>query len=91
MVGSDRAVLWHSSQPNLLHDLLPDTGPELPPLDGASMKPLILGVAVLFVGFWMVQAPDSLATFTKEGASWLWDTTSMVFSSVLEFLDNLTS
>ena len=24
------------------------------------MKPLILGVVVLFVGFWMVQAPDSL-------------------------------
>ena len=55
------------------------------------MKPLILGVAVLFVGFWMVQAPDSLADFTKESASWTWDTTSMVFESVLEFLDNLVA
>lgn len=53
------------------------------------MKPLILGVLVLFVGFWMVQAPDSLADFTKESASWTWDTTSMVFASVLEFLDSL--
>ena len=54
------------------------------------MKALILGVVVLFVGFWMVQAPDSLADFTKDGAGWLWDTTSMVFSSALEFLDSLT-
>lgn len=54
------------------------------------MKPLILGVLVLFVGFWLVQAPDSLADFTKEGASWTWETTSMVFSSVLQFLDSLT-
>ena len=53
------------------------------------MKPLILGVVVLFVGFWMVQAPDSLAEFTKEGASWTWDTTSMVFESLIGFLDNL--
>ena len=55
------------------------------------MKPLILGVAVLFVGFWMVQAPDSLADFTKESASWTWDATTMVFESVLEFLDNLVA
>lgn len=55
------------------------------------MKALILGVVVLFVGFWLVQAPDSLADFTKESAGWLWDTTSMVFSSALEFLDNLTA
>jgi hypothetical protein len=53
------------------------------------MKPLVLGLLVLFVGFWMVQAPDSLAEFTKESASWTWDTTSMVFESVVEFLDSL--
>ena len=53
------------------------------------MKPLLLGVGLLFVGFWMVQAPDTLAAFTKESASWTWDTTSMVFESVMEFLANL--
>lgn len=53
------------------------------------MKALILGVGALFVGFWMVEAPDSLATFTKDGASWLWDTTSMVFGATVEFLDSL--
>ncbi len=53
------------------------------------MKPLLLGVGVLFVGFWMVEAPDTLASFTKESAGWTWDTTSMVFASVMEFLDTL--
>jgi hypothetical protein len=41
------------------------------------------------VVFWMVQAPDSLAVFTKESASWTWDTTTVVFESVMEFLDSL--
>lgn len=53
------------------------------------MKPLVLGVAVLFVGFWMVQSPDTLATFTRESATWTWDTTTMVFDSVINFLGTL--
>ena len=53
------------------------------------MKPLLLGVVVLFVGFWMVQAPDSLAEFTKEAGGWTWDTTAMVFESLIGFLDSL--
>lgn len=53
------------------------------------MKPIILGVLVLFVGVWLVQAPDSLAVFTKESAVWTWDMTSMLFSSLREFLDSL--
>ena len=53
------------------------------------MKPLLIGIAVLFVGFWMVQAPDSLAGFTKDAASWTWDTTTMLFESLIGFLDNL--
>jgi hypothetical protein len=53
------------------------------------MKPLILGVVVLFVGFWMVQAPDSLAVFTKESAAWAWETTTMLFESLMTFLSSL--
>jgi hypothetical protein len=53
------------------------------------MKPLVLGIVVLFVGVWMVQAPDSLADFTKVSATWTWDTTTVVFESVREFLDSL--
>ena len=55
------------------------------------MKPLIIGVGVLFIGFWMVQAPDTLATFTKDSAAWTWDATTMVFESVMEFLGSLTA
>ena len=53
------------------------------------MKPVVIGAVVLFLGFWMVQAPDSLASFTKDGSVWLWDTTTMIFESLMEFLDNL--
>lgn len=53
------------------------------------MKPLVLGVVALFVGFWMVQSPDSLATFTREGADWTWQTTTMVFGAVIDFLGTL--
>lgn len=53
------------------------------------VKPLVIGVLVLFVGFWMVQAPDSLATFTRESGAWLWDTTTLVFESIMEFLGSL--
>jgi len=53
------------------------------------MKPLLAVVAVVFIGFWMVQAPDSLAAFTKEAATWLWDMTSTIFQSLMQYLDGL--
>ncbi len=53
------------------------------------MKPLVIGILALFVVVWMVQAPDSLADFTKASATWTWDTTTVVFESVREFLDSL--
>lgn len=53
------------------------------------MKLLVIGVLVLFVGFWMVQSPDSLATFTSDSASWLWGLTQDVFGSVIDFLNAL--
>jgi hypothetical protein len=53
------------------------------------VKPLVIGIVALFVIVWMVQAPDSLADFTKESASWTWDTTTVLFESVREFLDSL--
>lgn len=53
------------------------------------MKFLVAGLIVLFVGFWMVQAPDSLATFTEGSAEWGWEMTTTVFSSVIDFLSAL--
>lgn len=53
------------------------------------MKTLVIVVLVLFVGFWMVQAPDSLAGFASDGATWVWTMTEMVFGSVIDFLGAL--
>jgi hypothetical protein len=53
------------------------------------MKIVVIGVVVLFLGFWMVQSPDTLAAFTKDAGAWLWDTTSMVFTSLIGYLDTL--
>jgi hypothetical protein len=53
------------------------------------MKMLVIVVLVLFVGFWMVQAPSSLAQFASEGAGWSWAMTETVFSSVIDFLGAL--
>ena len=53
------------------------------------MKVLAIGLVVVFVGFWMVQSPDTLASFTRDGATWIWDTTQTVFQSLIDFLGNL--
>lgn len=53
------------------------------------MKFLVIGVAVLFVGFWLVQDPNGLALFTKDGAGWLWGMTETVFGAVIDFTGQL--
>lgn len=53
------------------------------------MKMLGIVVLVLFLGFWMVQAPGSLAQFASDGAAWVWGMTETVFSSVIDFLGAL--
>jgi hypothetical protein len=53
------------------------------------MKKVVIGVVVLFVGFWMVQSPDSLAEFTRDGATVAWDGTSAFFRSLIDFLGSV--
>ncbi len=53
------------------------------------MKVVVIGLLVLFLGFWMVQAPDSLASFAQDAGSWLWDMTTMIFRAVIDFLTSL--
>jgi hypothetical protein len=53
------------------------------------MKLVVVGILVLFVGFWMVQAPGSLATFASDSAAWIWDMTTMLFGAVIDFLNAL--
>ena len=55
------------------------------------MKLVVIGVLVLFIGFWLVQAPDSLANFAEEAASWTWDMLTMVFGAIIDFLSALFS
>lgn len=55
------------------------------------MKTLVIAVLVLFVGFWMVEAPNQLAEFASDGAAWLWQMTTTVFSSLIDFLGSLFS
>ncbi len=53
------------------------------------MKPLVIVLLVLFVGFWMVQAPDQLADFAGDGATWVWSMAETVFSGLIDFLGAL--
>jgi hypothetical protein len=55
------------------------------------MKKVVIGVVVLFIGFWMVQSPDSLAEFTREGGTLAWDATSSLFTSLIDFLGSVFS
>ena len=52
-------------------------------------KKVVIGLIVLFLGFWLVQAPNSLADFAQDGAAWVWSMTTRVFSSVIDFLGAL--
>jgi hypothetical protein len=53
------------------------------------MKLVVVGIIVLFVGFWMVQAPASLADFASDTGAWIWDMTETVFGGIIDFLNAL--
>lgn len=53
------------------------------------MKVVVPALLVLFLGYWMVEAPGSLAQFAQDGGAWVWDMTTMVFSAVIDFLGAL--
>jgi hypothetical protein len=52
-------------------------------------KKVLLVVLVVFLGYWLVQSPNSFAEFTQDGAGWVWDTTRSLFESVIDVLDSL--
>ncbi len=53
------------------------------------LKKVLLVLLVVFLGYWLVQAPNSFANVMQDGASWVWDVTSRIFSSVIDVLDSL--
>ncbi len=54
-------------------------------------KSLLLGVLVLFLGFWMVQDSASLARVIRDGLATVWDVSQQVFTAFIDFLGSLTS
>ncbi len=55
------------------------------------MRFLVIGVVVVFLGFWMVQDPGSLAQITADAAAWSWAMATMLFSAVIDFSSRLLS
>ncbi len=52
-------------------------------------KKILIVVLVLFLGYWLVQAPNSFAAFTQDVGGWLWSTARSLFESVIDVLDSL--
>lgn len=55
------------------------------------MKFLVIGVVALFLGYWLVQDPSSLADITGDGLSWTWEMAQTVFGGVIDFVNQLLS
>ena len=55
------------------------------------MKFLVIGVIALFVGYWMVQDPSSLAGLTQDALAWTWDMAQTVFTGIIDFTKQLLS
>ena len=52
-------------------------------------KKVLIVVVVLFLGYWLVQAPNSFAAFTQDSGGWLWGMAQSLFESVIDVLDSL--
>ncbi len=53
------------------------------------LKKVLVVLLVLFLGYWLVQAPNSFATFAQDAAGWVWGAARTVFESVIDVLDSL--
>jgi hypothetical protein len=52
-------------------------------------KKVLLVLLVLFLLYWLVQAPNSFASFTQDAGSWIWRMARSLFESVIDVLDSL--
>jgi hypothetical protein len=55
------------------------------------VKFLVIGVVALFLGYWLVQDPSSLAQITQDALAWTWDMAKTVFTGVIDFTKQLLS
>jgi len=52
-------------------------------------KKVLVPLLVVFLGYWLIQAPNSFANVTEDAVSWIWDTARALFESVIDVLDSL--
>ena len=52
-------------------------------------KKILIVVLVLFLGYWLVQAPNSFAAFAQDAGSWIWGVARSLFESIINVLDSL--
>lgn len=55
-----------------------------------NAKKLLLGVVVVFLGFWMFTDPNGLAEAARSGGAQIWDLAVQLFQAIIEFLGALT-
>ena len=53
------------------------------------VKKILVVVLVVFLGYWLVQSPDSFASFAQNAGGWIWSTTRSLFESVIDVLDSI--
>ena len=53
------------------------------------MQKAVLGVVILFLGFYLLREPAELATFSQNAAVAMWNMVSTLFEAVIEFLNAL--
>ncbi len=55
------------------------------------MKKLVLLLVVLFLGFYLMTRPDSLADLSQDALANGWDMLTSLFEAVIDFVDALVS
>jgi hypothetical protein len=56
-----------------------------------KLMPLVVVVAVVFLGYWMFTDPARLAEVTKETAGATWDLATQLFEGLIDFINALFS
>jgi hypothetical protein len=55
-----------------------------------KFKKLLLGLVILFVGFWLFTNPQGLADAIVAFGSQLWELTQQLFRALIKFFNALT-
>lgn len=53
------------------------------------MQKAVLGVVILFLGFYLMREPAELAVFAQNAGVALWNMVSTLFEAIIDFLNAL--